>query len=128
MPSIDLNIPYQSILLQNLKIHTESSHILKVGTDVNYLFFEVLPRLKKSVLVHIYDIFLPDEYPKTWVIHQGRNWNKQYLLRAFLQFNADWKMIWAAYFMDSRHTVAVQNTFPRYPKLGGDVSFWIERI
>jgi hypothetical protein len=128
MPSIDLNIPYQSILLQNLKIHTESSHILKVGTDVNYLFFEVLPRLKKSVLVHIYDIFLPDEYPKTWVIHQGRNWNKQYLLSAFLQFNADWKMIWAAYFMDSRHTVAVQNTFPRYPKLGGDVSFWIERI
>jgi predicted O-methyltransferase YrrM len=106
----------------------DSSHVSKVGSDVNYLFFEVLPRLKKGVLVHIHDIFLPDEYPKTWVIDQGRNWNEQYLLRAFLQFNADWKVVWAAHFMGTRHTAAVQNTFPRYPKLGGGGSFWIERI
>ena len=106
----------------------DSSHVSKVGSDVNYLFFEVLPRLKKGVLVHIHDIFLPDEYPKTWVIDQGRNWNEQYLLRAFLQFNVDWKVVWTAHFMGTRHTVAVQDTFPRYPKLGGGGSFWIERI
>jgi len=106
----------------------DSSHVSKVGSDVNYLFFEVLPRLNKGVLVHFHDIFLPDEYPKEWVITEGRNWNEQYLLRAFLQFNADWKVIWSAYFMATRHTAAVQDTFPRYPKLGGGGSFWIERI
>ncbi|MCX7086642.1 MAG: class I SAM-dependent methyltransferase [Methylococcales bacterium] len=89
----------------------DSSHVSKVGSDVNYLFFEVLPRLKKGVMVHIHDIFLPDEYPKVWVIDQGRNWNEQYLLRAFLQFNTDWKIMWAGHFMGTRYTTAVQNTF-----------------
>lgn len=106
----------------------DSSHVSKVGSDVNYLFFDVLPRLKKGVMVHIHDIFLPDEYPKSWVIDQGRNWNEQYLLRAFLQFNTDWKVMWASHFMGTRHTSAVQDTFPRYPKLGGGGSFWIERM
>jgi hypothetical protein len=106
----------------------DSSHVSKVGSDVNYLFFEVLPRLKKGVMVHVHDIFLPDEYPSEWVIDQGRNWNEQYLLRAFLQFNADWKVIWASHFMGTRHTVAVQATFPNYPKLGGGGSFWIKRV
>jgi predicted O-methyltransferase YrrM len=106
----------------------DSSHVSKVGSDVNYLFFEVLPRLKKGVMVHVHDIFLPDEYPRTWVIDQGRNWNEQYLLRAFLQFNTDWRVIWAAHFMGTRYTAAVQETFPRYPKLGGGGSFWMKRV
>lgn len=106
----------------------DSSHVSKVGSDVNYLFFEVLPRLKKGVMVHIHDIFLPDEYPKTWVIDQGRNWNEQYLLSAFLQFNSEWKVMWASHFMGTRHTAAVQDTFPRYPELGGGGSFWIKRV
>jgi peptidoglycan/LPS O-acetylase OafA/YrhL len=105
----------------------DSSHVSKVGSDVNYLFFEVLPRLRPGVMVHVHDIFLPDEYPKIWVIDQGRNWNEQYLLRAFLQFNADWEVLWAAHCMGTRHTAAVQAAFPRYPRLGGGGSFWIRR-
>ena len=71
----------------------DSSHVSKVGSDVNYLFFEVLPRLKPGVLVHVHDTFLPDEDPKVWVIDQGRNWNEQYLVRAFLQFNPTWELV-----------------------------------
>jgi len=105
----------------------DSSHVSKVGSDVNYLFFEVLPRLRPGVLVHIHDIFLPDEYPKVWVIDQGRNWNEQYLVRAFLQFNTAWEVLWAAHFMGTRHTAAVQAAFPRYPQLGGGGSLWLRR-
>jgi hypothetical protein len=105
----------------------DSSHVSKCGSDVNHLFFKVLPKLKKGVMVHIHDIFLPDEYPKIWVIDQGRNWNEQYLLRAFLQYNSDWKVMWAGHFMGTRHTTAVQEVFPNYPKLGGGGSFWIKR-
>jgi predicted O-methyltransferase YrrM len=105
----------------------DSSHVSKVGSDVNYLFFEVLPRLRPGVLVHVHDIFLPDEYPKVWVIDQGRNWNEQYLVRAFLQFNTAWEVLWAAHFMGSRHTAAVRATFPRYPQLGGGGSLWLRR-
>jgi hypothetical protein len=105
----------------------DSSHVSKAGSDVNYLFFEVIPRLNPGVIVHIHDIFLPDEYPKIWVIDQGRNWNEQYLLRAFLMFNRTWEVMWASHFMGTRHTAATQATFPRYPKLGGGGSMWIRR-
>jgi hypothetical protein len=106
----------------------DSSHVSKTGSDVNFLFFEVLPRLKPGVLVHIHDIFLPDEYPEKWVIDEGRHWNEQYILRAFMQFNSAWRVVWSAHYMGTRHTAAVQNTFPRFPALGGGGSFWIERI
>ena len=106
----------------------DSSHVSKAGSDVNYLFFEVLPRLRPGVMVHIHDIFLPDEYPKIWMIDQGRNWNEQYVVRAFMQFNTDWEVMWAGHFMGTRHTTAVQATFPRFPKLGGGGSLWLRRL
>lgn len=106
----------------------DSSHVSKVGSDVNYLFFEIIPRLKKGVIVHVHDIFLPDEYPEEWVLKQNRNWNEQYLLQAFLQFNSRWKIIWASHFMGTRYRRAVQETFPRYPNLGGGGSLWMRCV
>lgn len=106
----------------------DSSHVSKVGSDVNYLFFEVIPRLRPGVIVHIHDIFLPDEYSKAWMIEQGRNWNEQYLVRCFLQFNREFEVIWAAHFMATRHEQAVSKVFPRFPALGGGGSLWIRRV
>jgi hypothetical protein len=106
----------------------DSSHVAKVGSDVNYLFFEVLPRLKPGVMVHVHDIFLPDEYPKGWVIDQGRNWNEQYLLRAFLQYNSHWQILWAAHFMSTRYSDIVAQVFPKFPALGGGGSMWLRRM
>jgi Methyltransferase domain len=124
----DMDLTYFDVLEENDILFIDSTHVSKVGSDVNYLFFEVIPRLKKGVIVHIHDIFLPDEYPKNWVIEQGRNWNEQYLLRAFLQFNSKWKITWAASYMGSRHLNAVQDIFPDYPRLGGGGSLWMQRI
>src|ERR1044071_2863778 len=42
----------------------DSSHISKIGSDVNMEFLEILPALKKGVLVHFHDIFLPRDYPR----------------------------------------------------------------
>lgn len=106
----------------------DSSHVSKIGSDVNFLFFEIIPRLKKGVIVHIHDILLPDEYPKSWAIEQGRNWNEQYLLRAFLQFNSDWEVMWSTCFMQTRYSEKIQAVFPRFTVLGGGGSFWIRRI
>ncbi len=46
----------------------DSTHVSKIGSDVNYLFFEILPRLKKGVYIHLHDIFYPFEYPKQWIL------------------------------------------------------------
>jgi predicted O-methyltransferase YrrM len=69
----------------------DSSHVAKTGSDVNFLFFEILPRLKPGVRVHIHDIVYPFEYPREWSL-QGRAWNEAYLLRAFLQFNSAYRI------------------------------------
>jgi hypothetical protein len=61
----------------------DSSHVSKIGSDVNFLYFEVLPRLKPGVFIHIHDIFWPFEYPHQWIM-EGRAWNEDYLLRALL--------------------------------------------
>ncbi len=67
-------------------LFVDSSHVSKVGSDVNRIFFDVLPRLQKGVLVHVHDVFYPFEYPQAW-LQRGWVWNEQYLLHAFLQFN-----------------------------------------
>jgi hypothetical protein len=105
----------------------DSSHVAKTGSDVNYLLFEVLPNLRPGVLVHIHDIFLPDEYPKRWVMEENRNWNEQYLVRAFLQYNNVFEIVWASYYMCTRHSVETSAIFPRFLQLGGGGSLWLRR-
>jgi predicted O-methyltransferase YrrM len=115
-------------LTENDILFIDSSHVSKAGSDVNYLIFEVLPRLRPGVLVHIHDIFLPDEYPKRWVIEEGRNWNEQYLVRAFLQFNDAFQIVWASYYMSTRHPEQTAACFPRASTLGGGGSLWLRRM
>ena len=56
----------------------DGSHVAKTASDVNWFFFRVLPRLAPGVLIHLHDIFLPREYPKDWLLKDGRTWNEQY--------------------------------------------------
>ena len=65
----------------------DNSHVSKVGSDVNHMFFEILPRLKKGVIIHIHDIFNGFIYPKEWVFEVRHNWNEIFLCRAFLMYN-----------------------------------------
>jgi len=73
-------------LAENDILFIDSSHVGKAASDVNYLFFEVLPRLKAGVLIHIHDIFYPFEYPEDWILG-GRSWNEAYMLRCLLMHN-----------------------------------------
>jgi hypothetical protein len=78
----------------------DSSHVAKAGSDVNFLFFEILPRLKPGVFIQFHDIFYPFEYPKE-NIYYGIAWNELYLLRAFLQFNTAFEIIlWPTYLLE----------------------------
>lgn len=65
----------------------DGSHVARAGSDVVWFFFEVLPRLRRGVLVHLHDICWPDDYPDEWILERGQTWNEQYLLQAFLMYN-----------------------------------------
>ena len=41
----------------------DSSHVSKMGSDVNLLLFEIMPRLRIGAWIHVHDIFYPFEYP-----------------------------------------------------------------
>ena len=104
----------------------DSSHVVACGSDVNYLFLEVLPRLKPGVIVHVHDIFLPCDYPRQWVKEQRRFWNEQYLLHAFLLFNSDYEVLQANSYLEATHPSQMRATFPHSPWWGGG-SFWMRR-
>lgn len=42
----------------------DSTHVSKLGSDVNRIFFEIMPKLNEGVFIHFHDIFYPFEYPK----------------------------------------------------------------
>jgi hypothetical protein len=107
----------------------DSSHVAKTGSDVNHLCFEVLPRLRKGVRVHFHDIFLPEDYPKPWVLDQNRSWNEQYVVRALLMHSSHFRVLFGSNYAFAAHPdllrAALRNPDGAY--YGGG-SLWIEKI
>jgi hypothetical protein len=122
----DVDFDFFSQLNSNDILFIDSSHAVKIGGDVNYLFLEVLPRLKPGVIVHIHDIFLPFEYRRDWVMEQFRFWTEQYLLQGFLMFNSEFEVLMANSYLNHYHQEHLKATFPTLPSWRGG-SFWMRR-
>jgi predicted O-methyltransferase YrrM len=101
----------------------DSTHVAKVGSDVNWIFFEILPRLASGVIVHFHDIYYPFEYPKEWV-YQGRAWNEAYILRAFLEYNDRFKVLFFNSFIGKFHAETLKQRMPECTHPGS--SLWLE--
>jgi hypothetical protein len=101
----------------------DSSHIGKLGSDVLFLLFEVIPRLHEGVIIHFHDIFWPFEYPKEWYL-EGRCWNETYLVRALLLFSK-WLRIelWPSY-LEVSQPARLQEASLVY-RTGGSGSLWL---
>jgi predicted O-methyltransferase YrrM len=105
----------------------DSSHVAKTGSDVNRLLFEILPRLKPGVRIHVHDVFLPAEYPKEWVIGENRSWNEQYVLRALLMDSTRYRVLFGSANAYYRHREAVTTALGLAPGVAyGGGSLWFE--
>ena len=87
----------------------DSSHQIRIGNDVVKLLLDIIPALKKGVLVHFHDIFLPYDYPRQWIIDNRWEWNEQYLVQAMLQGSVEFEVLWPGHFL--------QRTFPNFANL-----------
>ena len=125
----DVDLSLFSALGENDILIIDSTHVLTIGNDVRYLYLDVLPNLNKGVIVHIHDIFLPQEYPQDWVLRNYWFWNEQYLLAAFLAFNYAFEVLWAGHLMHLRHPEILEKAFGSYDRKAaiGPGSFWIRR-
>jgi predicted O-methyltransferase YrrM len=87
-------VPLQifSDLEKNDVLFVDSSHVVKVGSDLHYILFTILPALRPGVIVHFHDIFWPFDYPEAWY-RRGWAWNEAYALRLLLTYSKFFRII-----------------------------------
>lgn len=82
--NIDLNI--LDDLNENDILFVDNSHRILPNSDSMVFYMEILPRLKKGVIVHIHDIYLPYDYPQFMC---DRFYSEQYGLAMYLLANPE---------------------------------------
>ena len=106
-------------------LFVDSSHVAKTGSDVNYIFFKILPLLNGGVYVHFHDVFYPFEYPQEWAL-EGRAWNEAYLLRAFLEYNRAFEIQFFTTYLMYKHHEMFESHMPLCLKNTGG-NLWLKK-
>lgn len=84
-PFENIDFDILSELNENDILFVDNSHRILPNSDSMVFFLEVLPRLKKGVIVHIHDIYLPYDYPQFMC---DRFYSEQYGLAMYLIANS----------------------------------------
>lgn len=123
---VDLNILDE--LQENDILFVDNSHRILPNSDAMVFFMEILPRLKKGVIVQIHDIYLPYDYPQFMC---DRAYSEQYGLAMYLLANPQkYQPILPNYFVfeDAELSAIVAPIF-NHPHLAGverhGGSFWL---
>lgn len=126
----DLHLDRFTSLQEGDLLSIDSSHAIRMGGDVVFLYLELLPRLSPGVLVHVHDIFLPFNYPEYW-LRRRYFWNEQYLLHAFLIYNSAYEVLWAQKYAESVFPSVYARTFGGrcdYTENFDSYSLWLRRV
>lgn len=122
-----------SLLEANDILFVDSSHVAKINSDVLHILFYILPQLKDGVIVHFHDVLWPFEYPRNW-LEGGRAWNEAYILRAFLQYNPAFEVVYFNSYMELHHADFLGKSMPGILKkpsskvTPGNASLWIRKV
>lgn len=124
----DMDVAFFSQLEENDILFIDSSHIIRPQGDVLFEYLELLPKLKKGVIVHVHDIFSPKNYPKQWLEDEVKFWNEQYLLEAFLSCNTSWRILGALNYLHHNHHEKLKQVAPFLTPEREPGSFYIQKI
>ena len=104
----------------------DGSHCCHTASDVNWFFFQVLPRLREGVLIHLHDIFFPRDYPREWLLERVQSWNEQFLLQAFLMHNSAYRVEIANAFLAHERGPVIHALYKGVQPFWGG-SFWMTK-
>jgi hypothetical protein len=121
----DVDIGEFAALGANDILFVDSTHVSKVNSDVNRIFFEILPCLRSGVHIHFHDIYYPFEYPRFW-LYDGLASNEAYMLRTFLEFNNAFQIVFMNTFVERYHELFFREKMPLCLKNPGG-SIWIRK-
>ncbi|MCW2768981.1 MAG: hypothetical protein JWR27_414 [Aeromicrobium sp.] len=115
----------------------DSSHALKIDSDVAFLFLEVLPRLKPGVIVHIHDVHFPFNGPfpaDTWLFGERWPvyWNEAMVVQIFLAHNTAYRVLLSTPMIRHEDEGVLKSLFDDYTPLAADAnpssSLWLRRV
>ncbi len=124
----DVELSFFAELEENDILFIDSSHMIRPQGDVLFEYLELLPALKKGVIVHVHDIFSPRNYPREWIQGQVKFWNELYLLEAFLSHNSHWKIIGALNYLHHHYYDRLKLVAPFLAPDREPGSFCIQKI
>ena len=104
----------------------DSSHVLMPGSDVDLLLGRVVPALPSGAILHLHDIFLPDDYPAAW---DWRGYNEQLGVLPLLLDDA-WEVLFASHYVATRMAAALEGSVAaRLPLAPGAIesSLWLKK-
>jgi len=125
----DMDLHFFQQLGESDVLFIDTSHTVKIGSDLSTIFFSILPALKPGVIIHIHDIYFPWEYPEEMII-EGRTYNEVYFVRAFLQYNNAFEIIYNTSQMELEQHDYFTNRMPGYFKTTGQrggQSLWLRK-
>lgn len=117
----------EEFLIRADLLFIDSSHVSKIGSDVNYQILEIIPKLKIGAIVHWHDIMIPTNYWKEWIDNGNMFWNESYMVHSFMLFNESFRTMWTARYMQLNYFNRIQQVLPFFQKNHRLSSFWIER-
>jgi len=103
-------------LRSNDILFIDSSHILKLGSDVWHLYLEILRRLGPGVLIHVHDIEFPFpcSNPEEWIFKRHQFWNESALLKALLCWNFHMEIVLCSSVLAHMQKDELKAAFPVY--------------
>ena len=133
----DVEISLFQQLRENDVLFIDSSHILRVDSDLPFLYLEVLPVLNVGVVTHIHDIPYPYNFPyppELWIFGQEwpMFWNEPMVLQAFLAFNKNFKISMSTPLIRYFDEEFLKQSIPIYESVAQNPntfsSIWLRRI
>lgn len=111
---------------ENDVLFIDSSHIMLPGMDVDLQFNRMFPRLPHGAIVHVHDIFLPENYPLEW---RHRNYSEQSALIGWIM-SGFFEVLFPSFYVTTRMKDELQDgldeLMPSKPERNAG-SIWLRR-
>lgn len=140
-PRLDLNLCYGRLVKKRVQdlplemftalnsgdvLFIDTSHVLKLQSDIEVELLRILPSLASGVWVHVHDVFTPYDYPEDWVKRPVRlAFNEQYALECLLSGGKRYEVAIPLHCLVREHPAEMRQFFPRGRERAQ--SFWLRK-
>ena len=116
--------PYQlaNTLNQGDILFIDSSHSVKTGNDVVFIYCILFPLLPKGLIIHIHDLYLPYGRPRQQLVEHRMYWYEDYFTQILVS-QKKLKPILANYFLERS---SFKDRLIHTPNGVGGASIWFE--